>query len=667
MIGQKPPDPPPAQFASRDWECFLLPVTHLQGFQLLPVHEICRSTLEHVVVPVGQQGGQAVHHELARRKICAVSWRRDRPMPTAITISELRLWSPMSSLQLQRLKEMVAQCECRYLWIDWCCIPQLSGDTMRFINASHEIYSSAQEVAIVSRIKPLPRRDWPALSPSAAQAAVAVVRASAGQVISSAEFSPTFIRIMGQHDAGRALDVSAKLSTESTISTQAESCLAALLRLLQGDEVSYSTFDYFGRAWTLAERLAAFHPSGANSVRMGQVHSAGEALLYGIAGYWRDMRLHDGAYGPEARGSIDRNYLATSVWLRSVDPDDPEVRELWDDCNRMVQLVPGIGGLASEAAALATVCVEWLLHRSTGISDELGLLAAKLLGECVAFAAGAVATAELEEEAGLEWFRKYLYFYAGNIYRASFEQDLVLAVYRSCGLPARETAEEAIDLCRREVFGQAVAGAESSDEPEVARICLEAMRHDDLHAYLLSRGSGKRGLLASDFVAVLPQSEAALAVDARRWHEWLRGSGVITSWWWSRCDQALPGGASDHFDCEQLYCGHVELLDGLSMDEVFRATVAVVYKIHRESDLRWRVVQISLSRRSGRSGGRLSNWRNVNNLRLEALLEPGILGKDGASTHLVEEWNRRCLDGLHGAVHEHWGQCLFARDVAIAS
>jgi hypothetical protein len=633
-----------------DWDCYLMPVSILQSLNQLPVHESCKALLEHIVVPAAQRTPEAVRAELSSREVCAVSWRWSGLKPASAKRAALDSWSPMSDQQLRRLKEFVAQSQCKYVWIDWTCVPQLSSDTMRFINASYDVYSSAQSVVFLPRLKELRRRGWPALSPQT--------------------FSELFRKTL--RDVGRVERIEAALRAggEKTVEfrAQVESALDMLLRLLEGEAVVYPTFDYYARAWTLAERLAAFKPSSESPIRLGEMHNAGDAMLYAMSGFWRDVQSHADAYTNPLRPSLTESDIYTAVYLRGVDSSDEDVRELWDDMNHMVQLSPGILGVSSETAALAVICVEWLLHRSIGASDDLGKFTATLLGECVTYTAAAIANATLHEEANVQWFRKYLYFQAGSLYSSTIPQDLILAVYRSCGLPERDTAKEAIQSCLQEVFGDSAESVEQDfAQPGIDKLCREALRHDELHVHISSRGDGKRNLSASDFNPLLPPARKTAPIDASQWNTWLMRTGIVTCWWWSKIDQALPVGATEYFDIEQLYCEDLTELVGLSLEDVFRSTASIVYKLHRRSDKAWQLVHISFSRRAGQCGEGLSQFRTSKGLKLENLLGPDIIRNGRAQDELLAAWNQRCLQSLDDDLHYYWGQCAFSQDVLVAS
>jgi hypothetical protein len=655
--------------AASDWECFLLPAPMLRGLSRLPMHETCRAQLEHVVVPAALRTGESVRRELGRRNVCAVSWRWSGAMPAPATPERLKDWSPMSDLQLRRLKELAAQSGADHLWVDWACVPQVSGDTMQFINASYDIYSQARRVVFLPRIKVLARRGWPRLSPESARAALALVRASAEGVLSAGSFSEGFNRIF--KDSGRVNLLEERLRAArgrgAEVGRQVESSLGALSGLLAGEEVVYPTFDYYARAWTLAERLAAFRPTGGAPIRLGEMQSAGDALLYTMSSFWRDAREHAGANARGGRPSWDVSDMSMAVYMRAVDTSDAETYERWDDMNRMVQLAPGTVGVGSETAALAVICVEWLLHESAGASDDLGRFAASLLGECVAYISLAVAGSTMTELADPKWFRKYMYFQAGSVYGSTVARDLILAVYRSCGLPERETADEAVESCLREVFGDPAESATGGGRPAVEALCREALGHEELHAHMPSAGEGGRALSASDFAPVMPPARAPAPVSVAAWHEWLAGSGVIVSWGFSNLDATMPSGPTEYIDVEHLYCGGVEGLTGLSLEGVFRSAVTVVYRLQRFDEQTWRLVHMSLSRRGGRCGEGLNPYRNLNGLTLERLLGRDILSGGRARAELIADWNGRVVRSLDQAVHDYWLQCVSSPDIVVVS
>jgi hypothetical protein len=645
-----------------------MPVSLLDELDQLPVHESCNERLKHIVIPSSERTSEAVQHELTRQKVCAVSWRWNGLPPARARLRQLKNWSPMSDYQLQRLKEAAARSRCDYVWIDWVCVPQLSSNTMRFVNASYEVYSFADAVAFIPRIKKLKRNGWGALSQQTAAETVSRVRASAQEMLSSKKFSKEFTEIL--RDTDRVLRAEAKLRapgwTNSELEEQVESALKMLLRLLEGNDVYYPTFDYYGRAWTLAERLVRFKPSVDSPFRLGQIHTAGDALLYSMAGFWRNVEKHGSAY--PHRPVLTASDLNFAVYVRGVDPNEEGVHELWEDMNQLVQLAPGILGVASEVAALAVICVEWLLHGETGTRDATGRLATELLGECVAFTAIGVTGASMHEEANIEWFRKYLYFQAGSIYESTLQEDLILAVYRGCGLPERETANEAIQASLDLVVGSGTEpSARGPAVPGVDRLCREAVLHKELHTHMLSKGAGKQSLAISDFSPLLASLNTTGTIRVSEWHDWLARTGIITCWWFSKLDQTEAVDPSAYIDVEQLYCGDTPGLAGLTLDQLFAATVSVVYKLHRQSDSKWRLVQMSFSRRDGKAGEGLSTFRIGRGLRLDSLLARDITQHGLVKADLLTAWNQRCLTSLDEALHTHWAHCVSATNIIVVS
>ena len=645
-----------------------MPVTLLSEYGLVPVHESCRDRLQHIVIRSRDRTSQVVQDELTRHKVCAVSWRWSGLPPKGAKLKQLNNWSPMSEYQLRRLKEVATDSQCEYIWIDWVCVPQLSSDTMKFVNASYEIYSFAQSVAFIPRIKKLKRNGWGKLSQQAAAETIAHVRASVQRILSSGKFTNGFTQILSDEDrvSGAEAQLQARRGTNGELERQLESALNMLRRLLEGHDSYYPTFDYYGRAWTLAERLERFSPSADSPFRLGQIHTAGDALLYAMSGFWQNVEKHSRA--DSERPVLSEADLSFSVYVRGVDPSEEGVRELWDDMNHIVQLAPGILGLASEVAALAVICVEWLLHDQTGVRDVTGRLAATLLGECVAFAAIAITSASLQEEANIEWFRKYLHFQAGSIYGSTVNEDLILAVYRSCGMPERKTAKEAIQACLSLVF-DSTAKPDSGNAllPGIDRLCREAVSHRELHTHMPSNGEGKKALLASDFAPMLKSLKVSSTIRVSEWHDWLARTGIITCWWFSNPDQTEAVGASDHIDVEQLYYGNTASMTQLSMDQLFASTVSVVYKLHRLSDSKWRLVHISFSRRDGKAGEGLSKFRIRHGLKLDRLLTNDITQNGRVKVDLVEAWNQRCLASLDEALHANWDHCVSATNISVVS
>lgn len=653
-----------------DWECYLLPAQFLQNYDHLPIFENCRSQLEHIVIPREEAATERINHELTARNVCAVSWRWSQPLPSRETFNTLDKWSPLSDLQFERLLEKATQTKSDFLWIDWSCVPQFSEDTMKFINSSYDIYSQSPKIIFLPRLKQLKRREWLTLSGEKANEILAIVETTVANIISTGKFSDVFRSIARDPERIERLETRLRNSgyEKNALNKQVKSITDMLYLLFTGNMSVYPTFDYYSRAWTLAERLAIFNPSRTAPIKLGDMHSAGDALLYGMSSYWRDVYRHSDAYSDSARAAVKETDIKLAVYVRGVEYSNEDISETWDDMNQMVQLAPGILGIASETAALAVICAEWLLHKKIGASDNVGRIAASLLGECAAYASLCLESATLLEAADREWFRKYLHFQAGGVYDSTIPKDLILAVYRSCGIEERATEEEAINACLTEAFGDSEVGyQDASDNPSIDKLLREAVRHDELHTYMLSRGNGADNLKVSDFSPMISGASQPKEMSIKNWHDWLAKSGLLVSWWFSRLDQAMPVDPEGFIDVEQIYCGDLSKIKGLTLDEILNSCVSVAYKINRLDDWRWQLVQISLSRSAGKSGEGLSPYRVNHNLTFDNLLGPGVIRNGYADLTLMNEWNGRFLNSLDVSIHNHWLQCVSSNDIRIVS
>jgi hypothetical protein len=274
----------------------------------------------------------------------------------------------------------------------------------------------------------------------------------------------------------------------------------------------------------------------------------------------------------------------------------------------------------------------------------------------------------MQEEANVEWFRKYLHFQAGSIYGSTLQDDLILAVYRSCGLPERDTATEAIQSCLALAFDSAAGPTMgTSPVPSIDRLCREAVLHKELHTHMPSMGEGKSALTASDFAPMLKSLKASSTINVSEWHDWLARTGIITCWWFSSVDQTEAVGASEYIDVEQLYSGNMANMEGLSLDQFLASAVTVIYKLHRLSESKWQLDHISFSRRGGKAGDGLSKFRSRHGLKLETLLSLGVLRNGEVEVDLINAWNQRCLASLDESLHAYWDQCVSATNIRVVS
>jgi hypothetical protein len=168
-----------------------------------------RQPLAFVEVPYSE-----TEQDLHWDRTAVVSWRWGAPKPETL----LRGFSPMTDLQLQELRRYLSvKDEVEYVWVDWCCVPQYSSSPMFEIARSKLFYSRAAKMIILPIAKPLPEGN------------LRVVLAHAVRALSRG--------VPGQHQK------------------EDEVMAAAVLQDIRRRGL-YSDFGYFGRVWTLAERMA---------------------------------------------------------------------------------------------------------------------------------------------------------------------------------------------------------------------------------------------------------------------------------------------------------------------------------------------------------------------------------------------------------------------------
>ncbi|GLC46208.1 hypothetical protein PLESTB_001535300 [Pleodorina starrii] len=152
------------------------------------------------------------------KRVVTVSWRWASHKPKA----RLHDFSPMSERQFQELVELLqiaADAGIEFVWIDWSCVPQYSEDSMVEVHRSKVFYARARLMLVLPTFHSLPY-----------ESPVRVILA----------------RALRELNARAA-------ATNSIRCTVAASIIEAILakNIVAGRE-------YFGRVWTLAERMARF-------------------------------------------------------------------------------------------------------------------------------------------------------------------------------------------------------------------------------------------------------------------------------------------------------------------------------------------------------------------------------------------------------------------------
>jgi hypothetical protein len=174
----------------------------------LPAYEELTDTLgearAYVSVPYGSVG-QADWDVTA-----IVSWRWAHAKPDG----PIRGFSPMSEPQMSELQRYLEQHRSiRYVWVDWACVPQYSEGCMLEVARSKLFYSRARMMIVLP--------------------VMATNEDGAMRVMLSG-----VLRALGRRPSSKIVGL-------------ATSVLAIIL-----EKGLYAEFGYFGRVWTLAERMA---------------------------------------------------------------------------------------------------------------------------------------------------------------------------------------------------------------------------------------------------------------------------------------------------------------------------------------------------------------------------------------------------------------------------
>jgi len=274
---------------------------------------------------------------------CALSWRWAKPKPA--TFQEAAV-SPMSEYQFWMLRNMLtaaAREGLQWVWIDWCCVPQYSYSPMLEIHRSRLYYGRARRMLVLPDFRPL----------TASPVQRIILHNAATHLV--------------DRDGG------------SRAGGQDAIIAAALEQILASGMIACR--EYFGRVWTLAERIA----------RSGR----GEQLCQWLPlEVWLGMVI-DALLCNKAADKVVQIY-----WQKMLPPK--VVKQLQE---------------AQYAVALA--------ERAHYASEELDITIAFLCRE----AAHVWHKRHWEEVASRDWLRGYLQHEALNIYGASSREDAVWGIY----------------------------------------------------------------------------------------------------------------------------------------------------------------------------------------------------------------------------------------------
>ncbi|GIL56975.1 hypothetical protein Vafri_12242, partial [Volvox africanus] len=189
----------------------LLKITPVLSWAFLKVYEEIDPVTECLQVPYVDTDDDIW------KEVVTVSWRWSEQKP-AVYQQGFSPMSPEQFLEFSTLLKFAQENGIKYAWIDWSCVPQYAEDSMIEVHRSKVFYARARAMRVLPTFRPLP-----------AEGPVRLILVKAKKVLNK------------RADAG------------SIRCAVAASIIAAILakNLVAGRE-------YFGRVWTLAERMARF-------------------------------------------------------------------------------------------------------------------------------------------------------------------------------------------------------------------------------------------------------------------------------------------------------------------------------------------------------------------------------------------------------------------------
>ncbi|GLI64316.1 hypothetical protein VaNZ11_007541 [Volvox africanus] len=189
----------------------LLKITAVMSWTFLKVYEEIDPVTECLQVPYVDTDDDIW------KEVVTVSWRWSEQKP-AVYQQAFSPMSPEQFLEFSTLLKFAQENGIKYAWIDWSCVPQYAEDSMIEVHRSKVFYARARAMRVLPTFRPLP-----------AEGPVRLILVKAKKVLSK------------RAEAG------------SIRCAVAASIIAAILakNLVAGRE-------YFGRVWTLAERMARF-------------------------------------------------------------------------------------------------------------------------------------------------------------------------------------------------------------------------------------------------------------------------------------------------------------------------------------------------------------------------------------------------------------------------
>eukprot|EP00873_Tetraselmis_striata_P044712 jgi/Tetstr1/464976/TSEL_009708.t1 len=290
---------------------------------------------------------------------CMLSWRWANGKSPDIDAAA----SPISEQQfseLQRKLKLAADAGMKYVWIDWCCVPQYDGNPMVEIHRSRLYYARARALIVLPGFRALSETPMMVILLTHAQLMLAK---STGEDVASD-------RLIAQ----------------------------ALKRII--DAKACASREYFGRVWTLAERMAR--------------HARKEKLCE-----WLSLDLWLGMVVDAMLGG--KNDAAAAIYWQKLFPS--EVLEQLSSVEQEINL-------AVEAS-----------HASKNLY--------KAVAELCRSGYQVWASMALQEDPTTEWLQTYLLEEAGQVYGAFNKNDIVWSIYCFFCYEQDVTASKALgNLCR---------------------------------------------------------------------------------------------------------------------------------------------------------------------------------------------------------------------------
>ena len=170
-----------------------------------------------------QQPYKAADEETWSRTV-VLSWRWGSPKPETLQPG----FSPMTQPQMAELTAVLRyalDAGLQFAWIDWCCVPQYSDGIMVEVLRSKVYYARAAVMVVLPTFHAISGND--------------IVQVILQRTLAALQ--------------GRTRNPADRRSHAHMLSTTAATVMESII-----DKGTVASNDYFGRAWTLAERMARF-------------------------------------------------------------------------------------------------------------------------------------------------------------------------------------------------------------------------------------------------------------------------------------------------------------------------------------------------------------------------------------------------------------------------